>query len=248
MKRFAIAALISFFGTSAFAADMATKAPPPPASPPVVMNWTGFYLGINGGWGGGTTDHTDEFGVTTNRFNQSGGLVGVTYGANWQTDRYLLGFEGDFDYANINGNFNSTVLCSISGGSTCFTDLQNFGTDRFRAGVDVNGWLLYGTAGIGYGQDNAGQTPCALTAFGGFSCHKEWRSGFVGGGGVEKMFAPHWSAKIEYLHYDLGNKINYTPATIFGGNSVIVLERGDMVRAGVNYKFDWLLGPVVAKY
>ena len=183
MKHFAIAALISFFGTSAFAADMETKAPPPPVSPPVVMNWTGVYLGINGGWGGGTTDHTDEFGVTTNRFNQSGGLVGVTYGANWQTDRYVLGFEGDFDYANINGNFNSTVLCSVSGGSTCFTDLQNFATDRLRAGVDVNGWLLYGTAGIGYGQDNAGQTPCALTVLGGFSCHKEWRSGLVEGGG-----------------------------------------------------------------
>jgi outer membrane immunogenic protein len=230
-----IAALAALFATQAFAADMPVKAPPKPPTP--VTSWTGFYLGINGGGGWGTTDHTDEFGVTTNKFRTSGGLVGGTYGANWQTGWFVLGFEGDFDYANINGNFNNAVLCSVSGGSTCFTDLKNFGTDRVRVGVDVNGWLLFGTAGIGYGQVNAGQTPCALTVFGGFSCHEAWRSGAVGGGGVEKMFAPHWSAKIEYLYFNFGNKTGYVPAVIGGGNSVNVLERGNIVRAGINYHF-----------
>jgi len=247
VAKFAILGLLVAAPLSlAQAADMAVKAPPPPPAP--VTNWSGFYLGINGGWGGGNTDHTDLFAVTTGQFRTSGGLIGGTYGANWQIGQFVIGFEGDFDYANINGTFNNALLCSVNGGSTCFTNMKDFGTDRIRLGADLNGWLLYGTAGIGYGDVNAGQNPCGLTIFGGFSCHEQLRSGWVAGGGVEKMFAPHWSAKIEYLHYDLGNKINYTPATIFGGNSVIVLERGDMVRAGVNYKFDWLLGPVVAKY
>jgi outer membrane immunogenic protein len=214
---------------------MPVKAMPLPPAP--VASWTGFYLGINGGWGGGTTDHTDEFGVTTNDFRQSGELAGVTYGGNWQTGHFVLGFEGDFDFAHINGNFNSAALCSISGGSTCFTDLKTFGTDRVRAGVDVNGWLLFGTAGVGYGQVNAGQTPCSLTIFGGNSCNEVGRTGWVGGGGVEKMFAPHWSAKIEYLYFNFGNKTGYVPTLIGGGNFVNVLERGDIVRAGINYHF-----------
>ena len=61
------------------------------------------------------------------------------------------------------------------------------------------------------------------------------------------MFAPHWSAKLEYLHYDLGTSIGYTPTLIGGAINVRTLERGDMVRAGINYRFDWG-GPVVARY
>ena len=118
---------------------------------------------------------------------------------------------------------------------------------RFAVSGNNRGWLLFGTAGYGWGQVNAGQTPCALTVFGGFSCNETVRSGWVVGGGVEKMFARNWSVKVEYLHYDFGNSINYQPATIAGGNRVYVLERGDMVRAGMNYHFNWA-APVVAKY
>jgi outer membrane immunogenic protein len=246
MKRFAISIILSLLGTSAFAADMALKAPPPP--PPPVATWTGFYLGINGGWGWGTTNHTDIFGTTSGNFSQNGGLVGGTYGFNWQVNRFVIGFEGDFDYADIKGTLTSPLLCSVNGGTTCFSTLRNFGTDRVRVGFDVNGWLLFGTAGVGYGQVKAGQNPCGLTVFGGFSCGEAWRTGWVAGGGVEKMFAPHWSAKIEYLHYDLGNKTVYTPTTIGGAINVNVLERGDMVRAGINYKFDWPGSSVVARY
>ena len=224
--------------TSAYAsAGMPVKAPPPPP----VTSWTGFYLGINGGWGAGTTNHTDEFGITTNNFRTSGGLLGVTYGGNWQTGQFVLGFEGDFDFANINGTLTTAGpplgLCSVNGGTTCFTNLNTFATDRVRAGVDVNGWLLFGTAGVGFGQVNAGQNPCGNTIFEGNSCNEVWQIGWVAGGGVEKMFAPHWSAKIEYLHYDFGTREAYTPALIGGGNTVSVLERGDIVRAGINYHF-----------
>jgi outer membrane immunogenic protein len=242
----ALAAGIGGLG-AASAADLPLKAKPAPVAAPV-YNWTGFYIGLNGGGGWGTTDHTDLFGVTTHNFSTSGGLIGGTYGINGQFGKFVIGYEGDFDWANINGTFNSAVLCSVSGGTTCFTNLENFSTARVRAGIDLNGWLLFGTAGYGFGQVRAGQNPCALTIFGGFSCNEMWRSGWVAGGGVEKMFAPNWSVKVEYLHFDFGNKLNYTPATIAGGNSVYVLERGDLVRAGVNYHFNWATTPVVAKY
>lgn len=161
-------------------------------------------------------------------------MAGVTYGANQQLGRFVYGFEGDFDWSDIKGTFTSAVLCSVSGGATCFTNLENFGTDRVRVGVDVNGWLLFGTTGVAYGQVKAGQNPCAPTAFAGNSCGEKWRSGWAVGAGVEKMFAPHWSAKLEYLHYDLASTNTYNP-----GVNVGVLERGDMVRAGINYNFGW---------
>src|SRR5580698_3126344 len=112
MKRFAITALnlfISFAGTSAFAADMPVKAPPPP--PPAVTTWTGFYLGVNGGWSGSTSQDSNAFlGFNPGpNFHQNGGLAGVTYGDNWQFGRGVLGFEGDFDLADINGSYTNTV-------------------------------------------------------------------------------------------------------------------------------------------
>jgi outer membrane immunogenic protein len=229
-----VAAIAAFgFVSAASAADMPVKAPVMVAP---VYNWTGLYLGINGGYAWGSTNHTDLTGLTSNNFNTNGGLFGVTYGANWQFGKWVLGFEGDFDFASINGTFTSATLCSVSGGTTCFTNLKNFGTERIRAGYDMNGWLLYATGGLGFGEVNAGQNPCGPAIITGLpSCGDKWRTGWVAGAGVEKMFAPHWSAKLEYLHYDLGNSGQYNPGTL-----VNVLERGDMVRFGINYNFGHL--------
>jgi outer membrane immunogenic protein len=241
------------FADTANAVDMPVKAAVYKAPVRVPSNWTSVYLGINGGYSRGTSDQTDWFGITTGHYSENGGLAGVTYGANWQVGRSgVLGFEGDFDYAHIDGTFNNAVICSITGGTTCFTDLKSFSTDRVRVGVDLDGWLPYVTGGVGFGQVNAGQTPCGPTMFAAslslptFSCGERWRAGWVAGAGVEKMIAPHWSAKIEYLHYDFGdttssaNAAQYNPATIGGGNWVNVLVRGDMVRVGLNYHFDVL--------
>jgi outer membrane immunogenic protein len=234
--------IAAFAAGTAVAADMPLKAPPMLIAP----TWTGTYVGINGGYSWATTNHTDLFGATTNDFNQSGGMAGVTYGGNWQSGRWVLGFESDFDWADIKGTLTTAGppagLCSISGGNTCFTKIKEFSTERMRAGYDLNGWLLYGTGGVGFARVQAGQNPCVspVPVFGGSSCNTEWRTGWVAGAGVEKMFLPNWSAKIEYLHFDFGNALNYTPTSVGGGNSVHVLERGDMVRVGINYHFDFL--------
>src|SRR5215831_20525101 len=207
---------------------MPTKMPVK-AAPMIAPTWTGSYVGINGGWGWAQSSHTDSVtGLTTGDFSQNGGLVGVTFGTNWQSGQWVFGFESDFDFADINGSFTSATLCGVSGGNTCYTKLNDLGTDRLRAGFDVNGWLLFATGGLAYGQVDTGQTPCIGTVAGA-SCNKKWRAGWVAGGGVEKMFAPNWSIKAEYLHFDLGRRAQYTPTV-----DVNVLERGDLVRVGVN--------------
>jgi outer membrane immunogenic protein len=242
----ALAAAVTLgWAGAAGAADMPVKALPPPPPP---LTWNGTYIGINGGYAWGTTNHTDRFGVTTGDFNQTGGLAGVTFGGNWQMGHYVLGFESDLDWADIKGSLNSAALCSVAGlgNPTCFTKIKSFSTERMRAGYDIDGWLLFVTGGAAFGRVQAGQNPCGFVApnpglgiGGGNSCGERWRAGWVAGGGIEKMFLPHWSAKIEYLHFDLGNSLNYTPTALpAGANAVKVLERGDMVRVGINYQFD----------
>jgi outer membrane immunogenic protein len=213
-----VAALVA---GSAFAADMPVKAPPPPPPP----TWTGMYLGINGGYAWGTSNHTNAANlVTTGDFNTRGGLAGVTWGGNWQAGHAVLGFESDLDWAHINGT--TPVVC----GTTCFTNTKWLSTERMRAGWDFNGWLFYGTAGAAFARVNAGiSTGCPLL------CGEKYRTGWTAGVGVETMFWHNWSAKLEYLHYDLGRDINWIAA---GPSTVTVLDRGDIVRAGINYHFD----------
>jgi outer membrane immunogenic protein len=89
------------FAADAFAADMAVKAPPPPASSP--FNWTGFYAGIAGGlaWGQSQffdADPTDSSvgAPITKKFDVSGGILGGTAGYNWQVNNWVAGVEGVF--------------------------------------------------------------------------------------------------------------------------------------------------------
>jgi len=207
---------------TAFAADMAVKAPPQPVAP-AVPTWTGTYIGINGGYGWGTSNQSNLFGVTTGDYSLKGGLAGVTYGGNWQAGNAVLGLESDFDWAHIDG----TVVSGVCGGGTCFTNTKELSTERMRAGWDFNGWLLYGTAGAAFARVDAGQGSCPPNL-----CGEKWRAGWTAGVGVETMFWRNWSAKLEYLHYDVGDYIQY-------GTGVRVLDRGDIVRAGINYHFDF---------
>jgi outer membrane immunogenic protein len=76
---------------------------------------------------------------------------------------------------------------------------------------------------------------------------------------LEWLFWPHWSAKVEYLYYELG-RVSYpiapTVGTIIGTGAIGFVNisqatthfNGNIVRAGVNYHFNWGAPPVVAKY
>ena len=107
MKRvfFALVSLAALTGTAA-AADLPPRpAPAPYYKAPVavpVYNWTGFYIGINGGGGFGRSQWD-----TTGGFNTSGGLVGGTVGYNYQFGQAVVGVEGDIDWADINGTTNT---------------------------------------------------------------------------------------------------------------------------------------------
>ncbi len=145
----AVSALLMAAGVNAAnAADMALKAPP---APPVAYNWTGFYLGIEGGVGWGTAEDTDSTGFDSGRFATTGGIVGGTIGYNWQINKIVLGLEGDGSGAWIRGS--TTGAPNFCGGapSYCESDLQALGTFRGRVGVAIDRFLPYATGGLAVG-------------------------------------------------------------------------------------------------
>jgi outer membrane immunogenic protein len=241
----AIGALIA---GPAMAADlrMPVKAPPAPIAP--AYSWTGFYLGIEGGGGWADTQQTDTAGTTSGVYHQSGGLIGGTIGYNWQVNNVVFGAEADMSWSGIDGSVSLPTLCTAGMGTNCFTNMDWLNTDRLRLGLAFgnNGvsWMPYITGGLAGAGIHAGQQSCSTPIVGAIaSCGSRTEWGGVIGGGIEAMFAPNWSAKIEYLHTDFGTHTFYTVVI-----PVNVTEKNvNIVRAGVNYHFNFG-GPIATRY
>src|ERR1700730_11726270 len=106
MKRVIVACVgVLAAAGSAMAADVLPSYQPRYQTPFSVYNWTGFYVGINGGggWGRSQWDGID-------RFDVSGGLIGGTVGYNWQFGQAAFGVEGDIDWSDIRGT--TTTFCA----------------------------------------------------------------------------------------------------------------------------------------
>ena len=236
MKRILLAAAFALaIGGPARAADLPPPPGPAPKAPSVylpaapVYNWSGVYLGINGGYGFGTSNWNAPTGSTGN-FNTNGFLAGATLGANYQTGAFVFGVEGDIDWNNLSGS--STALgCGIAPVTACQTAQTWLGTARGRVGYAFDRILVYGTGGGAFGNILATVNGSGL----GTSSNNEF--GWTAGAGVEAAFAPNWTAKIEYLYVSLANGSCGAACGAFGSTSVSLTE--NLVRAGINYKFNW---------
>jgi len=215
------------------AADLAVKAPPvPPAVQ--IYDWTGIYVGLNGGYGWGKVDPVNLFDsrFDRNEFSNSGGMIGGTFGAQIQKRFVVLGLEGDLDWANINGSGITTP--AIAGAPqpvtlSAVSKIDGLGTLRARAGVAMNNWLFYATGGGAVLHETASGSSIAGVACGTAgviaNCSASaWRPGVTGGLGVEWGITQNWSAKAEYL---------YVTAVGSGASQ----DHLNLVRAGLNYRF-----------
>jgi outer membrane immunogenic protein len=227
MKRLLLAAcaglLAVAMGAPSFAADMPRPAYRPAYKAPMYIapfSWSGFYVGINGGYGWGKSNWTNAAG-STGDFNTKGGLVGGTLGYNLQTGVWVWGLEGDFDASWIKGT--DTTICAAPG---CETRNRWLATARGRVGYASDRWLTFLTGGAAFGD-------IKMTPPGGASETKT-KVGWTLGGGVEYAFAGPWSAKLEYLYVDLG-KATCGAATC--GLDTQVTFKSNIVRIGVNYRF-----------
>jgi len=187
MNRVAVACvgLWALAGGAAGAADLPPYYQPGPAYNPI-YTWTGFYVGINGGGGWGSSQWD-----AVNSFDVSGGLIGGTVGYNWQFGQVVIGAEADIDWSGIKGT--TTMLCP--GG--CETRNKWLATARGRLGLAFDRFLPYVTGGLAFGDINA-----TVPVLPGGSISN---AGWTVGAGLEVGLVSNVSLKAEYLYVDLGN-------------------------------------------
>ncbi len=182
-----------------FPADRYYTAPAPLSA---AGSWAGPYLGANIGYELATVDN--------NPTKPSGIAGGIQAGYNWQRGQFVFGGEADFQL-------------SAADATVAPWQFSNpwFGTVRGRAGVAFNNVLVYGTAGLAYGDlrlDTAGLTESHASI------------GWTAGAGIEVGFTPRWSARAEWLYLDLMDRG-------FSGTGANNGLAANLIRFGVNYHF-----------
>ena len=228
-------AAISFSCMGTQAADLsfprpATQTAPLPSG---TMNWTGFYVGVNGGYGWGDavtaslTDPAKSKAVALSSGRPGGFVGGGQAGYNWQSGHWLFGFEADIQYADLGG--------AIDWGSYRFLGLKNgdgqyFGTVRARLGYAMDRTLIYFTGGFAYG----GLIDNSLTG------NATSNQGYTLGGGFEYAFTENWTGRFEGLYVNLESKAKQLTLTNSAGTftvNTLPTDGAGLIRMGVNYKF-----------
>jgi outer membrane immunogenic protein len=239
---------LAALGTASYAsaADMAVKAAPP-APLPVIYNWTGFYIGANGGWAQAHNcwDFVTVGGAVLSDGcrNVSGGVLGGQIGYRWQTGAFVFGFEGQGDWADLRGTRASILAPAFAER----TKVDGLGLFTGQIGYAWNAVLLYlkgGAAVTGTNYDilavpgNLSVARASATRWGG-----------TVGVGFEYGFAPNWSAGLEYDHLFMGHANNAftVPNPIVAGALNRIGQDVDMVTLRVNYHFGWG-APLTARY
>jgi outer membrane immunogenic protein len=217
---FAFSALVGAQCAAAADLSVAPLYKAPPAQVTQAYNWTGFYIGANGGGGWGHS----YWDANATGMNLSGAQVGGTAGYNWQAGNAVFGLEGDLDWSNLKGSATS-ALCPFG----CNTSDTWLSTVRGRAGYAFGSVLPYITGGLAVGDIRAG--------FPGFATASATNAGWTVGGGLEVALPGNWSAKAEYLHVDLGRFDCGIDCGAAGTDNVSMHD--NVVRAGLNYHFGW---------
>ena len=264
MKRFLLGAVgLVAMAAPALAADLPARVYKTPTMTAVVYDWSGLYLGGNGGWGSshncwGITNNLLAPGAPVGPVNPtaaegcstgSGAMGGGQVGYRWQASSYVFGVEVQGDWASLKGS--SFSLFSPPTNVNAST-INGLGLFTGQVGYAIDNVLFYVKGGGALTSDRY----FGLVARGGAAYDQagEQRWGGAAGAGFEYGFAQNWSAALEYDHVFKGtHSVNlYAPGTLGlpatgGGLSRTdnIGQNVDMVTVRVNYRWG---GPLVAKY
>jgi outer membrane immunogenic protein len=235
---FTIALLACCATAPALAADLGTVPyGQAPAYAAPIYNWTGFYIG--GHVGGGISSNEAFSGLVTNNNHNGRLLGGVQAGADYQFGQnFVVGVEGQYSWL---GGGNSSIV--FPGGFIYTNDRRALGSVTGRAGFAWGPALLYAKGGYAYSDNRETLTSAGFPIA--FAFDRNRRDGYTVGAGVEYMFAPNFSAKLEYQYYDFGRSAFVAPIAFVPFGAFRVDEH--TVKAGLNYRFNWG-SPVVARY
>jgi len=223
---------------SAVAADMPAKAPVYKAPPLIVAyNWTGFYIGAQGGLVWGKASHSYSNGAPSTTADLDGFVGGGHAGYNFQSGNIVFGIEGDVEAGDVNGSFsNLTGMTSVGS-----TKLNSQWSVRGRLGFAAGNTLFYLTGGWASGDFDFTGGPAPGPACCGYS---QTLHGWTAGGGAEVGFAPNMTVRIEYRYTDFGSASGGLPP-IFPDVIMPVDVSTHALRFGLSYKWgDFGKGPV----
>lgn len=249
LNRIVTIAAGSLLATSAFAADVISYEPTP------IFSWTGGYVGLNAGYGGGKAKHPfdswyddgDAIYRESGSLNltSSGFLGGAQIGYNYQIGQLVVGIETDIQGANVKGE-GSISMSDMDGNSLnarLGTKLDWFGTVRARMGVSATDrFMVYGTGGLAYGRTTSFVRGTSYDAWWDETDSfnesvKKTKGGWTIGAGAEYAITNNVTFKTEYLFTDLGKTNLFSDG---GDDYGVSLDRKfnfHTVRAGINYKF-----------
>ena len=268
MKKLTIALTALAFGTaSASAADLAarpyTKAPAPVVSP--YYDWSGFYIGGNGGWGSSrkcwdsptfTTPLATFVFANEGCHDATGGVAGGQIGYRWQASAWVFGLEAQGNWADLRGSRVSRSIFLLAPGDVSNrSKIDSFGLFTGQVGYAWNNVLFYVKGGAAVTKDTYEDFGTVGGLIGARATETRW--GGTAGAGLEFGFAPNWSIGVEYDHLFMGTRslgfnavipLNVNQFQLATGTLAMtdrIRQDVDLVTVRLNYRFG---GPAVARY
>ena len=214
-----------------------------------VYDWSGLYVGVNGGWGSSRKcwDRNTVLGGTflaaEGCHDATGGVAGGQVGYRLQSSGWVFGIEAQGDWANLRGSNTSLFDGAIGDRSR----IDAFGLFTGQVGYAFNTALLYVKGGAAITAERFdGYNTATTTTFEVASGQNRW--GGTAGVGLEYAFAPNWSAAVEYDRLFMGTRtvdfhLTGSPATFSREDRI--RQDVDLVTVRVNYRWG---GPVISKY
>ena len=246
MKKFwMIAAAAALASTSATAADMAarpyTKAPPPAIA--AIYDWSGFYIGANGGYATSRNCWNFEsfvgvpFTAGEGCHDADGGVVGGQVGYRWQAGTWVFGLEAQGDWADLSGSRVSSPAFVIAPGDlTINSKLEAFGLFTAQIGYAWNNVLLYAKGGAAVVDNRFSHTFTGTNVL--INTSNDTRWGATVGAGLEFGFAPNWSMGVEYNHIFLErDTFSFAASPVGVATTNSISQDVDMITARINYRF-----------
>jgi outer membrane immunogenic protein len=229
------------------AADMRVKAPLAPPPPPI-FTWTGCFIGGNGGGLWVRKEWFDAlpgsptFGRSYGTHNPNSWVGGVQGGCDWQWDRWVIGFQLDYDWTKADGSNPNAVFLTLGDA----TRVKSVSSATVRIGYAWDRFLGYVRGGAAWEKDNY----LFYNVFNGatIATGDELRSGGTVGVGGEYAFTNWLSGFVEYDYYFFGRHgVDFITPTGLAFTRTDIRENKQVLKAGLNIRFS-PGSAVVAKY
>lgn len=195
----ASAGLLAALSMPALAADPTVDVPMTAPG----FDWTGYYAGLQAGYGWGQSDITgtegEPFSVSP---DIDGGFVGGHVAGLWQFDQAVIGAEAELNYSSVNATIEAEP------GNNFGTDIKWFGSVNAKAGYAMDRALVYGIGGIAFAGIETSQSAGPSFA------ETRTNVGWTVGAGVDYALTDKFVVGAQYRYYDFGSE-HYDGSTDF---------------------------------